>query len=41
MFESGLRTIGTSIDVNGRFFVPEISVTQGFSLFFAQPTSTY
>ena len=49
MFESGLRTfapshlrtIGTSIDVNGRFFMTEIRATQGFSLFFAQPKSTY
>ena len=36
-----LRTIGTSIDVNGRFFMTEIRATQGFSLFFAQPKSTY
>ena len=34
-------TIGTSIDVNGRFFMTEIRATQGFSLFFAQPKSTY
>ncbi|WP_214669226.1 hypothetical protein, partial [Escherichia coli] len=38
---SHLRTIGTSIDVNGRFFMTEIRATQGFSLFFAQPKSTY
>ncbi|ELM8953817.1 transposase [Escherichia coli] len=38
---SHLRTIGTSIDINGRFFMTEIRATQGFSLFFAQPKSTY
>ncbi|MFX0795536.1 hypothetical protein ABEL72_23125, partial [Escherichia coli] len=38
---ASLRTIGTSIDVNGRFFMTEIRATQGFSLFFAQPKSTY
>ncbi len=39
MCESGLRTIGTSIDVDGRLFVPEIRATQGFSRFSFQQKS--
>ena len=39
VFESGLRTIGTSIDVDGRLFVPEIRATQGFSRFSFQQKS--
>ncbi|GDR86551.1 hypothetical protein BvCmsOUNP037_01628 [Escherichia coli] len=43
MFESGLRTFAPSHhrNINGRFFMTEIRATQGFSLFFAQPKSTY
>ena len=32
------RTIGTSIDVNGRLFVPKIQYPQGFPRFFSLST---
>ncbi|EFO2617252.1 hypothetical protein B6P60_22300 [Escherichia coli] len=46
MFESGLRTFAPSHHRNinrhqRTFFMTEIRATQGFSLFFAQPKSTY
>ncbi|EFC6895409.1 hypothetical protein FEH16_23520 [Escherichia coli] len=45
MFESGLRTIGTSIDVNGRLFLCLKSSIRkaflAFSLNLSQPDSIY
>lgn len=45
MFESGLRTIGTSIDVNGRLFLCLKSSIHkaflAFSLNLSQPDSIY
>lgn len=45
MFESGLRTIGTSIDVNGRLFLCLKSSIRkaflAFSLYLSQPDSIY